>query len=348
MSAAALDRLKELRAQVPPSYFRAARSQELTALLDLLIAEREPQDAPAGNDPHGEEDERAVGGEARCHQADRVIQILVGGEPTALEGEAAGLLEGYLPDANLYILEGARLRTAIERSLEDAQPAPAPVEGEAPEPVSEVEEHVLRLLAAGQATTQRGVEWLTALRRGEAVDLPPVEEDEVLVPDAPRPEPKGRPVWRLEGQYHAYCPAYSAHLNVEPAALREAAERWRFAREYHAQADNLDTARELRKAEERLADAVADSAAFAAESASPVAVDGELREVLALAAEHAHRWVDRDGAYWCQRLMQEVGELASALAGDHDDSPEHELRQVASIAINWLRLRAAAEGGRDA
>lgn len=69
---------------------------------------------------------------------------------------------------------------------------------------------------------------------------------------------------------------------------------------------------------------------------------GEDMGVLAVADRYRDKWQERDEGYWLQRLMQEVGELASVLAGDHEDTVEHELTQVASIAINWLRKRAAA------
>lgn len=62
-------------------------------------------------------------------------------------------------------------------------------------------------------------------------------------------------------------------------------------------------------------------------------------EVIALAECYRDKWTDKDDAYWFMRLSQEVGELGSSLAGDHDDTPEHELRQIASIAMNWLRKR---------
>lgn len=35
-------------------------------------------------------------------------------------------------------------------------------------------------------------------------------------------------------------------------------------------------------------------------------------------------------------LVEEVGELAAALAGDHEHPPEWELRQIAGIALHWL------------
>lgn len=63
------------------------------------------------------------------------------------------------------------------------------------------------------------------------------------------------------------------------------------------------------------------------------------REVLELRRKYSAKWRDRDEHYWMERLMQEVGELASALAGDHDDPPEWELKQIAAICINWLEMR---------
>jgi hypothetical protein len=58
-------------------------------------------------------------------------------------------------------------------------------------------------------------------------------------------------------------------------------------------------------------------------------------------------WQDKDDFYWLARLMQEVGELGSSLVGDHKDTPEHELLQIATISLNWLARRyeqAASEG----
>ena len=57
---------------------------------------------------------------------------------------------------------------------------------------------------------------------------------------------------------------------------------------------------------------------------------------------HHTTWQERDENYWLQRLVQEVGELASALAADHDDPPEWELMQIRAIAGNWLRKRQHA------
>lgn len=57
------------------------------------------------------------------------------------------------------------------------------------------------------------------------------------------------------------------------------------------------------------------------------------------ANQHKAKWRDQPETYWLARLMQEVGELASVMAGDHDDTIEHELVQIASICINWLDMR---------
>jgi hypothetical protein len=63
--------------------------------------------------------------------------------------------------------------------------------------------------------------------------------------------------------------------------------------------------------------------------------------VIKLANEHAETWQDKPDSYWLARLLQEVGELGSALVDDHDDPVEWELLQVASIAINFARKRRA-------
>lgn len=58
--------------------------------------------------------------------------------------------------------------------------------------------------------------------------------------------------------------------------------------------------------------------------------------IAANANQHRETWTPLDPDYWFQRLVQEVGELGSSLAGDHKDPPEHELYQIAGIALNWL------------
>lgn len=53
-------------------------------------------------------------------------------------------------------------------------------------------------------------------------------------------------------------------------------------------------------------------------------------------ALHVDTWSGRLDCYWFYRLCQEVGELGSSLAEDHEHSPEYEIAQIASICINWL------------
>jgi len=61
--------------------------------------------------------------------------------------------------------------------------------------------------------------------------------------------------------------------------------------------------------------------------------------VLEIRERHRANWRDKSDAYWFMRLVEEVGELGASLAGDHDDTPEHELIQIASICMNWLEKR---------
>lgn len=46
-------------------------------------------------------------------------------------------------------------------------------------------------------------------------------------------------------------------------------------------------------------------------------------------------------------LMEEVAELALSLQGKHVHTPELELREIASIAINWLDMRALEKEKQD-
>jgi len=63
------------------------------------------------------------------------------------------------------------------------------------------------------------------------------------------------------------------------------------------------------------------------------------KEVVDIADEYKHYWRDETEYYWLCRLMEEVGELGASLANDHNDPPEHELKQIAAICINWLIMR---------
>ena len=65
---------------------------------------------------------------------------------------------------------------------------------------------------------------------------------------------------------------------------------------------------------------------------------------------HIDTWSGQPDCYWFYRLSQEIGELGSSLADDHEHSPEYEMAQIASICINWLikkEAEAEAEVRRD-
>ena len=49
-------------------------------------------------------------------------------------------------------------------------------------------------------------------------------------------------------------------------------------------------------------------------------------------------WATLPPCYWLARLTAEVGELAAAIASDHEHPWELEAAQVAAIAINMLRV----------
>ena len=54
-------------------------------------------------------------------------------------------------------------------------------------------------------------------------------------------------------------------------------------------------------------------------------------------------WRDEPENYWFMRLMQEIGELADTFTGETQDDRAHELRQIASICMNWLENRGEWE-----
>lgn len=66
-----------------------------------------------------------------------------------------------------------------------------------------------------------------------------------------------------------------------------------------------------------------------------------LAAVMTLANRHycEGTWRDQPDARWLAGMVEEVGELASALEGRHEHEPDMELRQIASIALNWLARR---------
>lgn len=55
------------------------------------------------------------------------------------------------------------------------------------------------------------------------------------------------------------------------------------------------------------------------------------------AKRYTKYWHDKSMLYWYWRLFQEVFELGLALLGLHNDTVEHEVIQIASIATNMLK-----------
>jgi hypothetical protein len=66
----------------------------------------------------------------------------------------------------------------------------------------------------------------------------------------------------------------------------------------------------------------------------------QLDSVPLLKEAHRTTWRGKDQHYWFARLVQEVGELGSALVGDHHHSPDEELAEIISICLNWQEMRA--------
>lgn len=67
-------------------------------------------------------------------------------------------------------------------------------------------------------------------------------------------------------------------------------------------------------------------------------------EVIKLKREHCRTWRDKSDWFWLLGLLEEVYELSLSLIGLHRHLPETELRQIATIAMNWLEKRATKEG----
>lgn len=61
-----------------------------------------------------------------------------------------------------------------------------------------------------------------------------------------------------------------------------------------------------------------------------------ISNLLTMQKKYAKTWRDEDEQFWCRRLREEIDEVVLTLLGKHDGPLEHELYQVASIAINWL------------
>lgn len=56
------------------------------------------------------------------------------------------------------------------------------------------------------------------------------------------------------------------------------------------------------------------------------------------------QWHDKDIFYWFNALVEEIGELAQSLNGEHEHPPELELKQIGAIAIGMRRQLDRLEG----
>ena len=62
---------------------------------------------------------------------------------------------------------------------------------------------------------------------------------------------------------------------------------------------------------------------------------------------YKRNWREKPELWWLARLLQEVGELADTLSDETEDPTAHELRQIASICLNWLDMRGEYEEANE-
>ena len=65
--------------------------------------------------------------------------------------------------------------------------------------------------------------------------------------------------------------------------------------------------------------------------------DPIVASVLLMQHKHKNLWQDEDDSFWREKLKDEVHELFDTLDELHEGPVTHELHQIATIAINWLR-----------
>lgn len=69
--------------------------------------------------------------------------------------------------------------------------------------------------------------------------------------------------------------------------------------------------------------------------------------VLKLRRKHDKTWRNKPESYWLAALLEEFGELGSALNGEHEHEPDYELCQIAAICLNWLEMRRENSNERN-
>ena len=64
-----------------------------------------------------------------------------------------------------------------------------------------------------------------------------------------------------------------------------------------------------------------------------------MNEILALKRRYKFYWRGKPQSYWLARLQEEVAELTLTLDEQHKGPVSLELREIASICLNWLDMR---------
>lgn len=72
-----------------------------------------------------------------------------------------------------------------------------------------------------------------------------------------------------------------------------------------------------------------------------------VKMVYELKKKHETTWREKPESYWFARMVEEVGELAGALKGTHEHTPDWELSQIAAICLNWLEMRVDLRASDD-
>jgi hypothetical protein len=69
--------------------------------------------------------------------------------------------------------------------------------------------------------------------------------------------------------------------------------------------------------------------------------------ILKLKEKHRETWHDKSDAFWLAQFLEEIAELILSIHGKHNHSPDVELRQIASICLNWLEMREQLNSSKN-
>ena len=64
-----------------------------------------------------------------------------------------------------------------------------------------------------------------------------------------------------------------------------------------------------------------------------------INDILEIKEKHRETWRDKPDEIWLTHFIEEVAELVLSVHGKHNHSPDIELKQIASICLNWLEMR---------